>query len=111
MKQSRGGAPCKQSVVWKALVCKPPHLAQGCGRETAFLEQHGSQVAGENGHQGVKGLPDAVWTAVKTDQMCVWGGGWGKGGRQRRSGRRGRQRLIGRRGFRRRGGGRRGEGG
>ena len=36
MVQSRGGAPCKRL---KALMCKPPHLAQGCGRETAFLEQ------------------------------------------------------------------------
>jgi hypothetical protein len=57
--------------VWKALVCKPPHLAQRCGWETAFLEQHGSWVASEKGHQGVKGLPDAVWTDIKTDQMCL----------------------------------------
>ena len=76
MTQSRGGAPCKQTVVWKALVCKPPRLAQGCGREMAVLEQHCSRVASEKGNQGVIGLPDAVWTDVKTDQMCVGGSLW-----------------------------------
>ena len=77
-------------------MCKQQHLAQGCGWAMAFLEQHCSRVSSEKGHQGVKGLPDAVWADIKTDQMCVGGGGWGKGGRQRRSGRRGWRRLRGR---------------
>ena len=50
-----------------------------------FLE-HCFQVASEKGNQGVHSQskaflnPDAVWTDVKTDQMCVEDGGVGERG-------------------------------
>ena len=60
-------------------MCKQQHLAQGC----AGALRPGCQRKGESGTLSpfsVEGLPDAVWTHVKTDQMCVEDGGVGKRG-------------------------------